>query len=373
MLRLLTGILTLSFVLVGSSTYADDNSSEKIKLKHRAELFYRGTVTDAEGRTWDVVYLPGVVNPTKKAGENWKAAGRSLKKGARKSKRQLKNAFTIDLETLPELQFYKDLEDITARSLAFTESSVTDFLIKGIADDWRTTREKNRGLKRSREKLHLLKRTGNNAWFGVKALYRGVTTPVRVVLGAASTIAAGISLPVISLGYYAGKAIIYRPTAATVNMAWGIGEALFDAGAKGTIVPAVLYIYNGAAWIPVNLLSINDDLPNRESKLIVLKSQNKKFVIDDAGLAALVAQAIARDSRTADRRQDAQLAQRADERIQEIQRDRKMDSSEFDQKALEELVSDLLGSASEERVKAIAQDVMNSVEKLLKKGLRRRK
>lgn len=243
---IVSSLLTVMFG-VGTVLTPSVSLAEKVTWQQRQELFAKGTITDASGKTWNVIYLPGTDKVTSVSKSSFKEAWRIIKEFGTKS-------------------FWKDRYEEVQEGYETAKEVTKDYWIKGIKEDYSDAKEKSDSIKKGDFGAFPAKTA---AWtkFGVKAVGRTVTFPIGVAygLGVEST-----AIPLFSiLGY---------PLASSVVAVGG-----------GAVVPGVMYAWNGVAWVSTSFYS---NEPTAENFFIRIKSapgeQQQDLVIDKKGFDTLL-------------------------------------------------------------------------------------
>lgn len=241
-----SSILTATFGL-GTLVAPSMSFAEKVTWQQRQELFVKGTITDATGKTWNVIYLPGT------------------EKVATTSKSAFKEAWSI-IKELGTKAFWKNRYEEMQKGVETAKDVTSDYWINGIKEDYSDAKEKSASIKKG-DFGALPAKTATWTKFGFKAVGRTITFPVGVAygLGVEST-----AIPLVSiLGY---------PLASSVVAVGG-----------GAVLPGVMYAWNGAAWVSTSFYS---NEPTSENFFIRIKSapgeQEKDLVIDKKGFDTLL-------------------------------------------------------------------------------------
>ncbi|MGZ3771466.1 MAG: hypothetical protein ACXVCR_16930 [Bdellovibrio sp.] len=269
-------------VAVPSVSFAD-----QVTWQQRQELYAKGTITDASGKTWNVIYLPGT--------ERVKTV----------SKSSFKEAWDI-IKRMGQKEFWQDRYQEVKNGYETAKDATEDYWIKGMKEDYTDAKEKSASVKAGEFGAMPAKAA---AWtkFGVKAVGRTVTFPIGVAygLGVEST-----AIPLVSiLGY---------PLASTVIAAGG-----------GAVVPGVMYAWNGVAWVGTAFYS---NEPTTENFFIRIKSapgvQPKDLVIDKKGFDTLL---IGSALKALNDAEIAKLGAKIDKLLEEVKSLRKTESDKYDE------------------------------------------
>lgn len=228
--------------------------AERPTWDQEKQLFVHGTITDSQGKVWDVIYLPGSKNITKNAAENWKDAGN-------------------DFKLLAEDHFWAARRENVKDGLVFSRDSVSDYWLQGINDDYKDAVERQKTFKPG-EIGGLFSPIVNWLWFGVKVVGRTITMPIGVAMGVSYSIIA----PAVG--------IVWKPVVGT----------LWDSVVMGTAIPATLYVWNGVAWVASSI----GDVPTRETSFVRVKMERtpgssadgQTVVIDTQGFESIVAASV---------------------------------------------------------------------------------
>lgn len=242
---LLSSALALSFTM-GALMAPSISLADKVTWQQRKELFVKGTITDSQGKTWNVLYLPG----------------------ADKINNVSKESFNMSWDLLKEMgtkEFWKERLDEVQDGWSIAKEATQDYWIKGVKKDYKTAKEKAASIKKG-DFGALPSRTATWTKFGIKAVGRTVTFPLGVAYGVGIQ---STAIPLVSiLGY---------PLMSTTVAAGG-----------GVVVPGVMYAWNGAAWVGTSLSS---NEPTSENYFIRIKygqEEKKDMVIDKKGFDTLL-------------------------------------------------------------------------------------
>jgi len=252
--------------------------AEHLNGKQRAELFMKGTVTDEKNQTWNVILVPGVENVTKNAGDGWKDSAEAI-------------------QTFKHKSFWHSIGDQFKNGFEFSKDVIVDHWIKGIGDDEKEAVQQNQTITNG-EIGSGLEHVASWAWFGIKAVGRTVWMPIGTVGGVAYSVTAPVFMVV-------EKSVLEA--------------ALYDAAARGAVVPAILYVWNGFAWTCTSF----GNVPVKESYFVHLEytdqqGQTQQLVIDSQGFKTLV-QASVIESMTDDQKQQLQTQiNSVDTQIQQV-------------------------------------------------------
>lgn len=237
---LLSSALALSFA-TGTALVPSVSLADKVTWEQRKELFVKGTITDNQGKTWNVLYLPG----------------------AEKINTISKDSINMSWDILKRMgtkEFWKDRSEEVLEGWSTAKEATNEYWIKGVKEDYKTAKEKSASIKKG-DFGALPSKTATWTKFGAKAVGRTVTFPLGVAygLGVQST-----AIPLVSiLGY---------PLASTAFAAGG-----------GVLLPGVMYAWNGTAWVGTSLSS---NEPTSENYFIRIRhgvEERKDLVIDKKG------------------------------------------------------------------------------------------
>lgn len=232
--------------------------SPRMSKEQRKELFVKGQITDCEGNIWNIKVIPGSDYSKQMTIKSWHYAGKhakqmfkieTYKKAGKDGKKAAKASF-----------------DFTKKSSKLLKKGVWDYMIvEGIYNDLikDTARVwKNAGVTVS-------KLRGSFGWlFG--AIYAGVLKPVTLtgvnVIKAAYHITAGTVILVGGIAGTAGGLIATISSPIIVPVVEVMTHPLLAVGSiltTGSIVPGVVYVWNGTAWVSTQLSHV----PDSETKI----------------------------------------------------------------------------------------------------------
>ncbi|MDH4188560.1 MAG: hypothetical protein OEV08_16360 [Nitrospira sp.] len=265
--RLAVAVAALIVAITCPVSYAPV-AAESLNWDHRAELFWRGTITDAQGKVWDVVFIPGFSNVSEDAGEQWGESGSTVRE-------------------LGTQQFWSNRRQDAKDGLDFAKDSFTKYWYDGITDDFHETVKQNSSIQPG-EFGSVFMPFANWMFYTGDVLFRTATAP----LGAAGGLVYSVVWPT---GH-----VIERPI-----------EAGMRAAVRGTVSPGMLYVWNGFAWVGTTVTTLTSNVPARDSYFVHLHTGGRKkhgeFVIDrtlfERVLQASVKQVMTREETAAIDRQ----------------------------------------------------------------------
>src|SRR3989338_897207 len=166
-------ILFLGALIFGVSVFLNPSEyvfAEDQSWDQHKELFIKGTITDSDGRVWNVRFIPGVCNVTNNAVQSWKDSGSNI-------------------ADWWSANFYKEyVVEEFLDGVTFSKDVVIDHWAKGIADDFKDAGERSSEDGFGKVFGVIL----NWAWFGTKAIGRTIWLPI----GSTGGVAYAIVVPV---------------------------------------------------------------------------------------------------------------------------------------------------------------------------------
>jgi hypothetical protein len=227
--------------------------SPRMTKEQRKELFVHGTITDCEGNIWNIKVIPGSDASKQMTIKSWRYAGKKMK--------HLIQIETYKKATKDGVHFAKKSFNFAKKSSKLLKKGIWDYMIVEAAynnllvDNVRVW--KNAGVT-------VANLRGSFGWlFG--AIYAGIVKPVTLtgfnILKAAYHVTAGA---VIFVGGIAGTAggvvatvsspIIVPALEVITSPVLAIGSIL----TTGTIIPGVVYVWNGTVWVTSQLSHVPD-------------------------------------------------------------------------------------------------------------------
>lgn len=227
-----------------------EDPNPRLNRKQKKELWITGTVTDSEGRVWNIWVVPGTRKSKLWITEGWTDAGK-----------EIQTLFGKELwgEDVPEA--FKDGARYTKRAgKAFGRSfkdatyGVVVDMGRDIGSGYRTLVTDNRRLKNERPVGYPAIMVLNGLWFGVKAAWEVVEVPIESALRLTfdTTLYRG--------GALAGS-MAYAPGYVMVRVVYHPVAALWNAAIEGTLVAGSYYTWNGFSWTVAH----RSRVPERES------------------------------------------------------------------------------------------------------------
>lgn len=210
------------------------------------ELFYKGTITDSSGKVWNVRFVPGVYNINKNMMRAWEDSGETIG------------------DLFDEYFYARWVKKTFLDGIEFAfDSSWGIFWAKGVNKDWEEVVQvwnEEDTFGGSIGKFVGL------SWFGLKFILRTVVAPCGTVLG-----------------------ITYATVAPTTAVASRPLKAAYEAFVKGGVVPSVLYVWNGTAWVATYF----SDVPEKEGVFVKLVSKDgKTLVVDKRGFNTILIKSV---------------------------------------------------------------------------------
>jgi len=225
------------------------HAADRLDWTQRGELFLKGTVTDEKThQTWDIILVPGIFKISDDAANGWKDLAHSQAE-------------------LGSGEFWSEVGDTSADGLRFSKDVIANHWIGGIVNDFHEAIKAYESVTPG-EIGSGFERVASWAWFGIKVIGRTAWAPV----GSAGGVAYSIVAPAAS---------IVLQTA---------GNLVYDGALRGAAVPAVLYVWNGVAWVGDSF----GNVPTKESFFVHLEYQDPQtgeameLVIDQRGFETLV-------------------------------------------------------------------------------------
>lgn len=239
----------LSAVTIGAFMINAANSfaSETLTPSQRTQLYVEGKITTQDGKTWNVLYLPG----TQKI------------KGIHE--KSLKEAMEL-ISEMAKPEFWKAIADNYKDAKRELKSSTHSFRTD-LLETW------------NQLKIDLKKIPKGS--FGEKPAKAYIVTKAAAE-GAATSVGYGFEVSFITIQVNAETAISVVGTPALAGAEAVIG---------GYLIPGVLYVWNGAAWVATNFTS--QQVPENESLLVRLDTENngtnpRQLVIDKKGFDSIL-------------------------------------------------------------------------------------
>jgi nucleoside-triphosphatase THEP1 len=243
-MKIRNAMLIVCAMMFGISAIAE----EPVEWKHFNELFWKGTITDSQGRSFKAIIIPGFDNITKNAGEEWVDAGKTMGE-------------------LGNKKFWNDRWSMMKDTFSMSGEMFTDYWYDGIRKDFNKTVKDNASIKPG-EFGSMFMPIANWITYGlISVLGRTVTAPIGAVV-----VAAGGTV------WTTGQ-IIWKPLEATFV---GIGG--------GALIPGVLYVWNGFAWVGTTTTNIFSNVPSQESHFfhIIGKGKTGELVIDQQSFENII-------------------------------------------------------------------------------------
>lgn len=227
--------------------------SPRMTKKQRKELFVHGQITDCEGNIWNVKVIPGADASKQMTIKSWRYAGNKTK--------QMFKIETYKRAISHGKYAAKGSFNFTKRSSKLLKKGIWDYMIvEGIYNDllvdnaivWKNAVVTVAGLR------------GSFAWlFG--AVYAGILKPVTLtgvnIIKAAYHITAGTVILVGGIAGTAGGIVATVASPIIVPVVEVMTLPLLAVGSiltTGTIIPGVVYAWNGTAWISTQLSHVPD-------------------------------------------------------------------------------------------------------------------
>ncbi len=227
--------------------------SPRMTKEQRKELFVKGQITDCEGNIWNIKVIPGSDSSKQMTIKSWKFAGRHAKQ-------------IFKIETYKKA--VKHGKHASKASFNFAKSS-SKLLKKGIWDYMivdgvyeELIRDNARVWKQAGVTVSKLR--GSFGWlFG--AIYAGVLKPVTLtgvnIIQAAFHITKGTVVLVGGIAGTAGGIVATVASPVIVPIVEVMTHPLLAVGSiltTGTIIPGVVYVWNGTAWVSTQLSHVPD-------------------------------------------------------------------------------------------------------------------
>lgn len=227
--------------------------SPRMTKAQRKELFVRGQITDCDGNIWNIKVIPGSDASKQMTVKSWRYAGKHAKQ-------------LIQIETYKKAG--KDGKEAAKASFNFAKNSskllkkgIWDYMIiEGVYKDlivrnakvWKQAGVTVAGLR------------GSFAWlFG--AIYAGILKPVTLtgvnIARAAFHITEGAVVLVGGIAGTAGGIVATVSSPIIVPVVEVLVHPLLAVGSiltTGTVVPGVVYVWNGTAWATTQLSHVPD-------------------------------------------------------------------------------------------------------------------
>lgn len=227
--------------------------SPRMTKQQRKELFVRGQITDCEGNIWNVKVIPGSDASKQMTIKSWRYAGKKTKQ---MFKIETYKKAISDGKYASRASF-----NFTKRSSKLLKKGIWDYMIvEGVYNDllvsnaivWKNAGVTVAGLR------------GSFAWlFG--AIYGGILKPVTLtgvnILKAAYHITAGTVILVGGIAGTAGGIVATIASPILVPVVEVMTLPLLAVGSiltTGTIIPGVVYAWNGTAWVSTQLSHVPD-------------------------------------------------------------------------------------------------------------------
>lgn len=227
--------------------------SPRMTKKQRKELFVHGRITDCDGNIWNIKVIPGSEKSKQMTIKSWRFAGNqakqmfqieTYKKAVRHGKYASKASFNFAKSSAKLLK--KGVWDY------MIVDGVYENLLRDNARVW-----KNAGVTVS-------KLRGSFGWlFG--AIYAGVLKPVTLtgvnIIQAAFHITKGTVVLVGGIAGTAGGIVATVASPVIVPVVEVMTHPLLAVGSiltTGTIIPGVVYVWNGTAWVSTQLSHVPD-------------------------------------------------------------------------------------------------------------------
>lgn len=245
---MIKSIFVTGVVVAGALFLPLKGYSDQITWTQRKQLYFKGTLTDKSGKTWDVLYLPGVESVTTDAKSSFDEAKKLLK-------------------TMSKKEFWQDRRAEFEKGVKTAKNATMNYWINGIKEDYNSAKKISSSISEN-EFGGVGGKVATWTKFGVLATGRTVTFPVGVAYGI------GVESTLQPL-----TSIIGVPVLSGIIAIGG-----------GFLVPGVMYVWNGAAWFATSIYS---NEPTTESYYIVLKDSSKSqkqgaLVIDKKGFDTLL-------------------------------------------------------------------------------------
>lgn len=227
--------------------------SPRMTKQQRKELFVHGQITDCEGNIWNVKVIPGSDASKQMTIKSWRYAGKKTKQ-----------MFTIETykKAISHGKYASKASfNFTKRSSKLLKKGIWDYMIvEGVYKDLIVSNAivwKNAGVT-------VANLRGSFAWlFG--AIYGGILKPVTLtgvnIIKAAYHITAGTVILVGGIAGTAGGIVATIASPIIVPVVEVMTLPLLAVGSiltTGTIIPGVVYAWNGTAWISTQLSHVPD-------------------------------------------------------------------------------------------------------------------
>lgn len=227
--------------------------SPRMTKKQRKELFVHGRITDCDGNIWNIKVIPGSDKSKQMTIKSWRYAGNkakqmfqieTYKKAVRHGKYASKASFNFAKSSSKLLK--KGIWDY------MIVDGVYENLLRDNARVW-----KNAGVTVSRLR-------GSFGWlFG--AIYAGILKPVTLtgvnVVQAAFHITKGAVVLVGGIAGTAGGIVATVASPVIVPVVEVMTQPLLAVGSiltTGSIIPGIVYVWNGTAWVSTQLSHVPD-------------------------------------------------------------------------------------------------------------------
>jgi hypothetical protein len=227
--------------------------SPRMTKAQRKELFMKGQITDCEGNIWNIKVIPGSDKSKEMTIHSWRYAGKeakqifkieTYKKAGRDGKYASKASFNFAKSSSKLLK--KGVWDY------MIVDGIYNDLIKDNARVWKNAGVTVVGLR------------GSFAWlFG--AIYAGILKPVTLtgvnIVKAAYHLTAGTVILVGGIAGTAGGLIATVASPVIVPVVEVMTKPLLAVGSiltTGSVVPGLVYVWNGAAWASTQLSHVPD-------------------------------------------------------------------------------------------------------------------
>ena len=227
--------------------------SPRMTKQQRKELFIKGQITDCDGNIWNIKVIPGSDKSKEMTVKSWRYAGKQAKQmfQIETYKKAIKNG---KYASKASFNFAK-------KSSKLLKKGVWDYMIvEGVYNDLIV--DNARVWKQAGYTVANLR--GSFGWlFG--AIYAGVLKPVTLtgvnIIKAAYHITAGTVILVGGIAGTAGGIVATVASPVIVPVVEVMTRPLLAVGSiltTGTIIPGVVYVWNGTAWVSTQLSHVPD-------------------------------------------------------------------------------------------------------------------
>ena len=227
--------------------------SPRMTKKQRKELFVKGQITDCEGNIWNIKVIPGSDASKQMTIKSWKFAGNQAK--------QMFKIETYKKAIKHGTHASRASFNFAKKSSKLLKKGIWDYMIvDGVYEE--LIRDNARVWKQAGVTVANLR--GSFGWlFG--AIYAGVLKPVTLtgvnIVQAAFHITKGTVVLVGGIAGTAGGIVATVASPVIVPVVEVMTHPLLAVGSiltTGTIIPGVVYVWNGTAWVSTQLSHVPD-------------------------------------------------------------------------------------------------------------------